>query len=222
MLHLIMNLTHASLSQIANAHSARLAVIETSCSREMRRVQLRWNAARGTETLLLSMAFLLCSHVCCLATASIWITLPLPLLVHATLLHHAFFTHAHILHAASLLHAISFMHPLLILMAALFIQASFVIHTKPVCLSKLLSLLMCVLLCNERLFVAHCIIATNSPLVHVSERAADGCIVCMMRMVLSLSRWCLREWGWWWRERGWLQRLRRGCPNLMLRLLWIL
>jgi hypothetical protein len=71
-LHLIMDLTHASLSQVPNAHSARLAVIETSCSWEMRGVHLlRWHTARGTEALLLSMAFLLCSHVCCFATAAI-------------------------------------------------------------------------------------------------------------------------------------------------------
>jgi hypothetical protein len=110
--------------------------------------------------------------------------------VHATLLHHAFFTHAHILHAAGLLHATSFVHPLLVLHAALFFQASFFIHTNPVCLPKLLYLMVRVLLCNECLLVAHCIIATNVPLVHVSEWAADGCVVCMVRMVLSLTwRW---------------------------------
>jgi ABC-type multidrug transport system permease subunit len=162
--------------------------------------------------LLLSATFFLCSHVCRLATAAV--RLAVALLVHATFLHHTFLTQSNLLHAALLVHALLFSH------AALIVHTSLVIHTTPILFTLLLSLLVSMLMRNECLLVAHSIVTTNGSLMHISEWTTDRGIVRMVRMILSLT-WRLRERWRWWREGRRLKWLRRGCPDLMLRLLLV-
>jgi hypothetical protein len=132
--------------------------------------------------LLLSAAFFLCSHVCRLATASVG--LAIALLVHATFLHHSFLAHANLLHATLLVHALFLTH------AALIIHTSLVVHAAPILFPLLLSLLMGMLVRNKCLLMAHGIVTTNVPLMHAAEWSDRG-VVCMMRMVLSLTWRCL-------------------------------
>jgi hypothetical protein len=104
--------------------------------------------------------------------------------MHATFLHHTFLAHAYLLHAALLVQALFLTH------AALIIHTSLIIHAAPILFPLLLSLLMGMLVRNECLLVAHGIIATDVSLMHTAEWS-DGCVVRMMRMVLSLTWRCL-------------------------------
>ena len=170
------------------------------------------HSARISVALLLSATFFLCSHVCRLATAAV--RLAVALLVHATFLHHTFLTQPNLLHAALLVHALFLTH------ATLIVHTSLIVHTTPILFTLLLGLLMSMLMRNECLLVAHSVVATNGSLMHIPEWTTNGGVMRMMRVILRLA-WRLGEWWRRGRKRRWLKWLRRGCPNLMLRLLLV-
>jgi len=168
-------------------------VIEASGAWEVGWVHLlRRHSARVSKTLLLPVAFLLCSYVCGLATASVG--LAVALFVHAPFSHHTVLTHSYLLHAVLLVHALFLTH------ATLVVHTPLIVHTTPILFPLLLGLLMSLLMRNKCLLMAHGIIATNGTLMHAAEWATDRGIVRMMRMVLSLNWWCLGERRRRWRE----------------------
>jgi hypothetical protein len=155
-LHNILGLTHALLAKTAHAHRAWRALIEpTRASKVCRMHLMLWgswrSASRHAEVLLMSVAFLLRSHVSRFTSASFGVAL----LVNATLfLHHAF-----------LMHAALFVQALILAHATFLVYASLVVHAAPfmiplVSLCLCLSLLLRLALRSKCLFLTYGILAT--------------------------------------------------------------
>jgi hypothetical protein len=151
-LHHVLGFAHALFAKAAHAHCTWLALIEPTCTSEMcwMHLVLRGCASWHAEALLLmSVAFLLRSHVCCFTSAAFRVAL----LVHATLLLH----HAFIVHTTLFVQALLLAHATVLLYASLFVHtAPFVISLMSLCLSLLLRLP----LRNKRLFLSHSILTT--------------------------------------------------------------
>lgn len=165
--HHVLGVAHALLTNAAHAHRTWRALIESTGAGEVRRMHLMlWRSASWhTKVLLLvSVAFLLRSHVRRFTSASFRVAL----LVHATLLlHYPFFVHAAL-----------FVQALFLAHATLVIHASLIIHTAPfviplvsLCLSLSLSLLLRLSLRNKCLFLSHRILAAQVALMQAIERA---------------------------------------------------
>lgn len=204
LVHQVLRLAHALLSEAAHAHRVGLALVVRGRTGVVRRVHLRRRArAGGAEALLLSVALLLRGHVGRFAAAAVG---HFALVVDAALVHHAL-----LLHAALFVQALVFAH------------AALVLHSAPVVLACLLSLLLSLMVrCEGLLFMPKRIFAAHGTLMHRTERATNGCVVCMVRMVLGLAGRCLRKGRRRWRVGDRLEWLGRWSADLVrsLRLVW--
>jgi len=154
-LHLVLGFAHALLAETTHAHRTWRALIESTGASEVSWVHLMlWRSAswHAKALLLVPIAFLLRSHVCCFTPASFRVTL----LVHTTLLlHYAFFVHT-----ALFVQALVFAHATVLVYASLVVHAApFVIPLVSLRLCLSLSLFLRLPLRDKRLFLPHNILA---------------------------------------------------------------
>jgi hypothetical protein len=165
--HHVLGVAHALFANTTHAHRTWRALIEPTRASEMCRMHLMLRGSTSWHAkvlLLVSVAFLLRSHVCLFTSASFRVAL----LVHAALLlHYTFFVHTAL-----------FVQALILAHATLFIHATLVVHTAPfviplvsLSLGLSLSLLLRLSLRNKCLFLSHIILATQVALVQAIERA---------------------------------------------------